>query len=387
MDARMTALDPALLDDHLRAARGGDPRAFGHVVGHCQNTVTSLALAIVRDVPASEDIAQEAFIRAWQQLGELRSEASFLPWLRQITRNLARDHLRATRRRPVPVDPTEAVIAAVADPGPCPAERGLIEEQQQAATEIIDQLPDETREVLLLYYREGQSSQQVAHLLGLSDAAVRKRLSRARASIREQLLERLGDFARRSAPGTAFTGAVLLALGLASPPAAAATLLTVGGALGGKSVLKVLGASAGAMAIGLLAAFAGIFYGLKRQLRVATSQAERRTLIRSALINAAATVGFMTGMVVVAAWTRGWLAPALLGLVFMGTVFWQSMVVQPRATRARRDAEARIDPEGAARRRRRERIQAWAGLGIGLVFGGGGLVFGLVASGRIHHLF
>ena len=77
-----------IIQTHLPAASQGDQQAYGRIVQGCQNTVTSIALAIVRDVPASEDIAQEAFISAWQQLKKLNNTASFLPWLRQITRNL-----------------------------------------------------------------------------------------------------------------------------------------------------------------------------------------------------------------------------------------------------------------------------------------------------------
>ena len=92
----------SLVDTHYPAAVRGDREAYGRIVAGCQTTVTSIALAIVRDVHASEDIAQEAFLSAWQNLRKLNNPASFLPWLRQITRNLARDHLRAQVRRARP---------------------------------------------------------------------------------------------------------------------------------------------------------------------------------------------------------------------------------------------------------------------------------------------
>ena len=84
------ALD-LMLQTELPAATRGSQEAYGRIVHACQNTVTAIALAITRDVQASEDIAQEAFLKAWQQLDRLKNTASFLPWLRQITRNLARD--------------------------------------------------------------------------------------------------------------------------------------------------------------------------------------------------------------------------------------------------------------------------------------------------------
>ena len=375
------------LDDqirrHLPAAANGDRTAYGHLVRACQNSITGIALAHVRDIATSEDIAQEAFLKAWQHLGHLHNPDSFLPWLRQITRNLARDHLRASRRRRELADDPTDLIAGIADGTPCPAERHDLAERQRIASDILDRLPDDTREILLLYYREGQSSRQVAILLGLSDDVVRKRLSRARTAIRTDYIERLGEFARSSAPSAAFAGSIAAALALASPPAAAASLLAGGAAATGQTLLKAVTASLGSAAIGLFGAFAGIFWGLKRQLRGSIDQRERRELTRSAWINAGATVVFLLGIVATRVWSQGWLMPVLVSLAFFATILWQSAIVQPRILQRRHALEARIDPEGAQRRRRRERILCGFGILLGLVCGGGGLIYGLILSGRL----
>src|SRR5690606_7880632 len=113
------------------------------------------------------------------------------------------------------------ILAVVADPGPDHPERLARQQEEQVVAGLIDDLPEETREILLIYYREGQSSKQVADLLGMQDAAVRKRLSRARQSLRDDLLKRLGDFARASAPSAAFTAIVVAGLSISSPAAAA----------------------------------------------------------------------------------------------------------------------------------------------------------------------
>ena len=202
-----------------------------------------IALAITGDVQASEDIAQEAFLSAWQQLDRLRNSASFLPWLRQITRNLARDWLRAQAQRPLSGEAAEIAIGMAADPSPEPADRLLRGEAEAAAEDIISALPEDSREVLLLFYREGQSSRQVAALLGLSDEAVRKRLSRARASVREDLLQRFGGLARSTAPSAAFALAVAGALATAAPASATAAVVGSG----------VFGAGAGKLGAGGLA--------------------------------------------------------------------------------------------------------------------------------------
>ncbi|KOQ71874.1 RNA polymerase sigma factor [Stenotrophomonas maltophilia] len=246
------------LERELPAAAGGCQHAYGRIVLACQNTVTAIALAITRDRQASEDIAQEAFVKGWQQLHQLRSSTSFLPWLRQITRNLARDWLRAQRGRPLTGEAAEVALGMAADPAPGAADRLQRVEEEIAAEDIISALPADSREVLLLYYREGQRSQQVADLLGLSDAAVRKRLSRARAQVRDGLLQRFGEFARSSAPSAAFATAVVSMVLVAAPgTASAAILLGTGVGIGG-SKLGLGGASAaGGTAMGSLTATLG----------------------------------------------------------------------------------------------------------------------------------
>ncbi len=256
-----------ILRENLSAAARGDHDAYGRIVLSCQNTVTAIALSITRDVQASEDIAQEAFLRAWHHLGRLKNADSFLPWLRQITRNLARDHLESRARHAMTGEQAELALELAADTAPTPAERALHTEQERAAAEVIAALPEDSRETLLLYYREGQRSQQVADLLGLTDAAVRKRLSRARQQVREELMARFGEFARSSAPSAAFASAVAGLIAIAAPPTAAAAVLGAGTGVAGKGALKLLGASAGAVAIGMIAGISAIWYGIRKPLR------------------------------------------------------------------------------------------------------------------------
>lgn len=372
-----------LIREKLPAAADGDRDAYGQIVAACQNTVTAIALAITRDVPASEDIAQEAFVSAWQNLKRLQNPASFLPWLRQITRNLANDHLRGRQRRAGEVADAEDVIAAAADPQPGPFEQLLEDEQRRVAADLISALPDDSREVLLLYYREGQGSQQVADLLGISDATVRKRLSRARATVRSELLVRFGDFARDSAPSVAFTMSLATALSVASPPAAAVGLLAVGSAAGAKTIGKILLGTAGSIGVALVAGFAGIYLGLRQQLNGSIDQEERHGLIRSAVISGLASIGFIFALLIMVRFDSGWVLPILTTLLFMAVVFHQTLVVQPRVLQRRHALEARRDPVAAAARRRRERITCWLGSIVGLVGGLGGLIIGLVESGRL----
>jgi RNA polymerase sigma factor (sigma-70 family) len=366
------------LQHELPAAKRGDTRAYGRIVLACQNTVTAIALAITRDVDASEDIAQEAFLKAWQQLGRLHNAASFLPWLRQITRNLARDYLRANRNRPLSGEGAEIAIGMAADPSPSPGERLLQTEEEVVASDIISALPEDSRETLLLYYREGQSSQQVAALLGLSDAAVRKRLSRARSIVREEMLRRFDDFARSSAPGAAFAMVVVGGLVGAAPAASAATVIGSGVLGGGLGKLGTSGITAGGAAGGVAGGSLGVMLENITQSSMATggviggvigglvgyaltwwyltrfcqSLEDRRQVKRFMLLNSATGAAWVFLLMLSSLpVSRLWVIPAfVLGL---GLINYQYLVMLPRI----------MDPMLAhpANRRRRRGYQYFMG--------------------------
>ncbi|WP_372391299.1 RNA polymerase sigma factor [Xanthomonas sp. NCPPB 3582] len=348
-----------MLQRELPSAAAGCQQAYGRIVSACQNTVTAIALAITRDIAASEDIAQEAFLRAWQRLAQLHQPASFLPWLRQITRNLARDWLRANRHRALSGEAADLAIAMAADPAPSPADHLLQAEEEIAAFDMISALPEESRETLLLYYREGQSSQQVASLLGLSDAAVRKRLSRARASVRDELLKRFGEFARGSAPGVAFATAVTSATLLAAPGTASAAIVL--GGLGGAGKLgmsavtgSVLGGggSAGALSIwlGMPALFAtgavlvagfGTYWSCWYLLRFAQTDLEAAAIGRFMRMTTLTSVLVVGGTLLLKKLDAGaW--PSLLVLCTgMAVLSYQSIRVLPRVMRPMLERDAR----------------------------------------------
>ncbi len=349
-----------MLQHELPFARRGNQEAYGRIVAACQNTVTAIALAITHDVQASEDIAQEAFLRAWQRLDRLKNSTSFLPWLRQITRNLARDYLRSRHHLPLSGETAEIAIGMAADPAPAPEERMLRTEEEIAAADIISALPEDSRETLLLYYREGQSSQQVADLLGLSDAAVRKRLSRARGLVREEMLKRFGEFARSTAPGTAFTVLVATSL-MATAPVASAAVAIGAGALGsgaGKlgasglglssisggtafgsfaGVFGMLGQSGtqagfnagfalGSMLGSVIGGAIGAYIGGRYLLGFAETDGERAGLRRFVMLNTstAAAVGIALNLAVLL--TTGWIAVFSVGVLGMAIVNYQCLV-------------------------------------------------------------
>lgn len=394
----------ALIMAELPRAQRGDQAAYGRIVAACQGGISAIALAMVRDVHSSEDIAQEAFIKAWTSLERLRNPSSFLPWLRQITRNLARDHLRGRRPDQSGAD-FDVVLATVADPTPDHDEQLARQQEEAIVADLIDELPAETREILLIYYREGQSSRQVATLLGLQDAAVRKRLSRARQYLREDLLVRLGEFARSSAPTAAFTAIVVAGLTMSAPAAAAGFAggavaaskglgkLTAGaGAVLGKLLPKagfagstgsrlMLGAAGGIVLV-LVITVAALFIGLRRYWVTAIDSTEKRQLAVFAATGVGVIVLFSLAMGQ-AVYVASAVLPTISFVALIVVLGLMNILWLPRILARRHALEARFHPEVAAQARRVERRNAWLGMLIGVVLGSAGLAFGLVSSGRI----
>jgi RNA polymerase sigma factor (sigma-70 family) len=391
----------ALIEKQLPAAANGDRAAFGRIVAGCQNGITAIALAITRDVPASEDIAQDAFLSAWNHLPKLRNQSSFLPWLRQITRNLAHDHLRRKYSEKRIDGDMDDILAVVADPTPDHPERLSRQQEEAVVADLIDELPEETREILLIYYREGQSSKQVASLLGMQDAAVRKRLSRARQSLAEGLLSRLGDFARSSAPTAAFTAIVVgslafsqtaAAAGLAGAAGAAAghgigklsaalagagRLFLGGGASLGKNAPRLLVGAAGGVVFALIVGIASVLFGVRKHWITAIDEQEKRDLAWFAAVGIFTVVVFTVAMAA-AVLVESIFLPTLSFVGLMIAIGVMNLTWLPRILARRHAREHSADPVRAAKERLAERRLAWAGMVIGIVLGGGGLLAGLL---------
>ncbi|MGB0513262.1 MAG: hypothetical protein ACPGJE_00310, partial [Wenzhouxiangellaceae bacterium] len=227
------------------------------------------------------------------------------------------------------------------------------------------------------YYREGRSAESVGNLLGLGPAAVRQRLSRARKRLRNDLDKHLAATVIATAPGAVFTAGVGAMLASASPPASAAVF----GGLGLKTGAKLLGGASLGMLLGLLGGIAGIVLGIRPYLRTSSDPDERAALLRQRTLGVIIVVlamgGFMASAVL-----PGWQLPALVFMLFIIALVWHTQIALPKILARRHAAERAADPD-AARRQRRQRIIGWAGCIGGILAGGGGLLAGLVSSGRL----
>jgi RNA polymerase sigma factor (sigma-70 family) len=333
-DAAAQRLAPLVL-----AAAAGDARAFGRLVVETQGVVCAISLAVTRDAATSEDVAQQVFFDAWRGIGTLRSATSFLPWLRALARNHARMAVRAASRfraRVVATDTTTDVIASSADPAPDALSTLLDDEARATLAAALDAVPDAAREVLVLYYREGQSVRQVAELLGMREATVKQRLSRARRVLRAEYLARAGELLERSAPGAAFTAIVITmvtAALAASPGVAAAAVLSKGvaaskGAMGGAFAL---GASATGFVGGVGGGLLGLFVGARALWREADSVEERAAVRRYVLSALVATFVFTAVLVAEAVRPDGArpLPVTLAALAMQSTYMWHHLWALP----------------------------------------------------------
>jgi RNA polymerase sigma factor (sigma-70 family) len=345
----ITALERQLAGDVASAARG-DRDAFARLIAATSGVVCAVALAITRDVPSSEDVAQEAFLAAWLGLPRLRDPASFLPWLRQVTRFRARSWLRGGAARGARGG-DEAALAAVTDPGLTAEQQLLAAEDRRALDEAFAALPEDAREVVTLYYREGASTAQLADLLGASEAAIRQRLARARGALRAHLLDRVGETLRKTSPGVALSAAVL-ALTVATPGTATAATLA---AAGKSSLASKLLPVAGGVGLGVSAGLAGVVLGLRRHLREAIDDDERlelRRFRRAAIITVVlAGLGYaLTGLCHSAA--LGIATQLGFGAAMFALYGWRL----PRITGRRDPIRIAADPGFARIVRRRRRV-------------------------------
>lgn len=317
------------LQSDVTLAAGGDRQAFSRVVTATSNMVTAIALVETRNTEAARDAAQEAYLHAWRDLATLRNPASFLPWLRELARRRAREARDRARRLVLGATAEEALAEAV-EGSPDAAGRLLAAEERHALTAALDALPDEARETVVLYYREGRSAAQVASLLGLSEAAVWQRLSRARAELRDDLLARAGELFERTAPGAGFTAAVLVALGTSAPVVAGAA--TAAG-LGAKVAGGTLGL--GALVFGGSGAAALFAMGQETRLLMekAESETERAAIRRYATVSRASLIllGVLVPIVGFALHLR-WLFVASLGLYALVLTVIQRVMLPGRCT-------------------------------------------------------
>jgi len=146
--------------------------------------------SMVKDASEAEDVLQEVFVRAHQNLDQLRVEAALSTWLFRVATHVSVDHLRKRSRQPRVVD-EEGTDVAEPSHEPSPSLQHLLEQREMSACiqSFILDLPDDFRTVILLHDLEGLTVTEIAETLGLTLTAAKMRLHRARATLRAALQE------------------------------------------------------------------------------------------------------------------------------------------------------------------------------------------------------
>jgi len=199
----------------LRRCREGEQTAFGTLVERHQGAVCAVTFATTGDRALSEDLAQDAFLAAWRGLDDLRDAGRFRSWVCSIARNLGLNAVRSKLRRREQAD---AVLPEPADPADIDE---ALDARESAALvwSSLERIPPRYREALVLYYREGQSAQEVADALGISLSAAEQRLSRGRKHLARRVERLVAGSLERDRPTRGFAAAVVAALPTASPVA------------------------------------------------------------------------------------------------------------------------------------------------------------------------
>jgi RNA polymerase sigma-70 factor (ECF subfamily) len=170
----------------------GDRSAFNVLVLRYQHKVLKLVTRYVRDPVEAEDIAQEAFIKAYRALPSFRGESAFYTWLYRIAANTAKNVLVSSRRRLVDYnldlqDPDDYAAQVLLKDSDTPEGMLLTEEIRQTVTEAMQQLPDDLREAITLRELEGLSYEEIAEVMECPVGTVRSRIFRAREAIDKKL--------------------------------------------------------------------------------------------------------------------------------------------------------------------------------------------------------
>jgi RNA polymerase sigma-70 factor (ECF subfamily) len=179
LSAEKNFADPDLAD--VARVLTGDVAAFEGIVLRWQGPLVNMAWRYCRDRGRAEEMAQEAFLRAWRGLANWRREGSFSTWLFALAANVYRNELK---RFPVETLPLEDVPEAF---GPASQHREVEERiRQEAVRRAVLALPLRYREPVVLYYFHEMDVAAAAATMGMPEGTLKARLARARALLRER---------------------------------------------------------------------------------------------------------------------------------------------------------------------------------------------------------
>ncbi len=179
----------------VRRVQRGERGAYDLLVLKYQHKVVKLVMRYLRDPAEAEDVAQEAFIKAYRALPQFRGDSAFYTWLYRIAINTAKNALAARDRNPVSYDldlqgneESADLVGRLKDPE-TPEGLALTEEIRTTVNRAISELPEDLRTAIVLRELEGMSYEEIAAAMECPVGTVRSRIFRAREAIDRRLRE------------------------------------------------------------------------------------------------------------------------------------------------------------------------------------------------------
>ncbi len=181
----------------VRRAQRGERGAFDLLVLRYQHKVVKLVARLLRDRTEAEDVAQEAFVKAYRALGSFRGDSAFYTWLYRIAVNTARNTLASRQRRPLQYEAglsegEQAAVESRMRHVDTPEANALSDEIHETVNRAIGDLPEDLRTAIVLREVEGLSYEEIATAMDCPVGTVRSRIFRAREAI-DRILAPLVD--------------------------------------------------------------------------------------------------------------------------------------------------------------------------------------------------
>jgi RNA polymerase sigma-70 factor (ECF subfamily) len=172
----------------VRRAQRNERGAFDLLVLKYQHKVIKLVARLLRDPSEAEDVAQEAFVKAYRALGSFRGDSAFYTWLYRIAVNTARNAIASRQRRPLDYEAElseseQLNLASRLRDSDTPEATALSEEIRETVNDAIEQLPEDLRTAIVLREVEGLSYEEIAAAMDCPVGTVRSRIFRAREAI------------------------------------------------------------------------------------------------------------------------------------------------------------------------------------------------------------
>ena len=168
----------------MTRVQAGDEAALGELMARWERPVKAVIARLVLNARDADELAQETFVRVWQQRAKFRPDAAFRPWIFAIAVNLGRNRLRWWRRRPEIALEDWTESPAPDATGATAADRA---ERRLAVQTAIAALPTDLREALILSEYEDLTHAEIAAIVHATPKAIESRLARARAKLRADL--------------------------------------------------------------------------------------------------------------------------------------------------------------------------------------------------------